>query len=293
MLDRMGAPSKFRVLAGQTFQDFEAKDVIPLYDPRRCDQHRGLTGFIHALNDIQDRGEIIALEKTGVKVSLTPSLVLYSDSGDDLLSSSQVTSDDQVYEQFQAGQIVKRSATDKLESFQSNRPTTGLKDFDDLLLRKICAGHGIPFEFIFSPTALSGPAARLVMAQASRTFERRQKLIIDKLLQRLWGWIISRAILRGDLAPMPFLEAQRVRWQGPSKISIDVGRDAKANLDDLRAGLRTWAEDYSERGQDWQEALKQKAREAAYIKQLAEEYGVTVDQIAMLTPNPIQPILPA
>jgi len=67
---------------------------------------------------------------------------------------------------------------------------------------------------------------------------------------------------------------------------VDYGREAQANLNDVRAGLRTFAEDYAERGREWKDELRQRAIEARYLAELAKEFDLTPDSIATFNPNP-------
>jgi capsid protein len=78
----------------------------------------------------------------------------------------------------------------------------------------------------------------------------------------------------------------KVEWQTPAAASVDYGREAQANLNDVRAGLRTYAEDYAERGREWKDELRQRAVEAKYLAELAQEFDLTPDSIATFNPNP-------
>jgi capsid protein len=73
---------------------------------------------------------------------------------------------------------------------------------------------------------------------------------------------------------------------------VDYGREAAANLNDVRAGLRTYSEDYSERGLEWKDQLRQRAVEAKYLADLSAEFGISADSIATFNPNPA-PVTPA
>ena len=57
-------------------------------------------------------------------------------------------------------------------------------------------------------------------------------------------------------------------------------------MNDVRSGLRTYSEDYSERGLEWKDQLRQRATEAKYLAELAAEFGISADSIATFNPNP-------
>jgi hypothetical protein len=63
-----------------------------------------------------------------------------------------------------------------------------------------------------------------------------------------------------------------VHWQTPRSITVDVGREAAARRDDVKAGLMTLADFFGEQGLDWKTAMQEIAAE----RQFAAELGVVV-----------------
>jgi capsid protein len=128
-----------------------------------------------------------------------------------------------------------------------------------------------------------------VLVRAQRTFEQRQALLIDRLCSRVWAHVITIGMQRGTIPQNN--DWWKVEWQRPAAASVDYGREAAANLNDVRAGLRTYSEDYAERGLEWKDALRQRAIEAKHLDDLATEFGISPDKIATFSPNP--PVAPA
>ena len=50
----------------------------------------------------------------------------------------------------------------------------------------------------------------------------------------------------------------------PAEISIDAGRDSAASLNEINAFAKTYREHYGEKGEDWREAMDQRAYEEVY-----------------------------
>ena len=73
---------------------------------------------------------------------------------------------------------------------------------------------------------------------------------------------------------------EQVHIQPPRAVNVDVGRNSAAMLSELKAGTRTYQDVLAETGCDWRAKLRQKAAEAQYIRQLAQDYGVTEAEIA-------------
>jgi hypothetical protein len=59
-----------------------------------------------------------------------------------------------------------------------------------------------------------------------------------------------------------------------ANVSIDLGRESASAIAEFKTGLRTAADIYSERGQDFESSLRQRAQEASFIKSLSKEYDI-------------------
>jgi capsid protein len=237
--------------------------------------------------------DAISFEKMALKISSYIALAIKSSNpqGADFFGeathsvNSQDNSEVTVESLGNAGGAIPRLGMgEDLISWTSNRPTQNFRDFCDLLLREVCLNIGVPWEFAARPADAGGAALRAVLVRAQRTFEQRQALLIDRLCSRVWAHVITLGIQRG-LIPQNE-NWWRVEWQRPAAASVDYGREAQANLNDVRAGLRTYSEDYSERGLEWKDQLRQRAVEAKFLADLANEYQLHPDQIATFNPNP-------
>ncbi|MGA0395448.1 MAG: phage portal protein, partial [Rhodospirillales bacterium] len=234
----------------------------------------------------------------GVKMASAIGIAIQSASGaaDDGMSLvesgySAADSGNLAWDTFQAGMIPRLKPGESIESFASNKPSPTFQGFLGWILKEVSIGLGLPYEFLVDPAG-QGTASRFILEKAQRRFEERQ-YCIKKFCDRVWSWVIASAIKRGDLPPSENFWS--VRWQTPKKITVDAGREAKANLDALKYGNRTLSEDLGERGQDWQNVRDQIEREAddllSRAKRLSDQHGVSLDTavslISQRTPNPI------
>jgi capsid protein len=67
---------------------------------------------------------------------------------------------------------------------------------------------------------------------------------------------------------------QQVGWQTPRSITVDVGREATARRDDVKAGLMTLSDYFGEQGIDWKEAVAEIAAEREFAADLGVMIGV-------------------
>jgi capsid protein len=161
-----------------------------------------------------------------------------------------------------------------------SRPSGAFAEFHKILLRNICLGLGIPYSFAVDPSAMSGPTARLEMQQAGRTFRRYQKLLDDKVLRPIKNIVIADAVSRGLIENNVGTRTTKGIFNFGANVSIDLGRESASAISEFKTGLRTAADIYAERGQDFESAMRQRAIEAKLIKDLAEKYGVAPETIS-------------
>jgi hypothetical protein len=150
---------------------------------------------------------------------------------------------------------------------------------------------GLPYGFAFDADK-SGPMARMEAAMAERTFARWRGLLESQFLNRIKNIVLLDAAARGEIDDSEFLLDGR--WCWPAKVSIDYGREATADIALWKAGLKTAGQIYSDAGEDYEEALRARAKEAAMIVDLAEEMDIPAqyisDSVPMPKANEIQPV---
>jgi lambda family phage portal protein len=308
-LNDVGRPVAYRVYTrgNTTRTDLEnsvevpANDFILLYDPQRTDQTRGLSAFAHGLLHIHDKKDILGFEKSAVKVNSAWPAVLKKKGGSvdaaDWNAEGQSSKDSATklsLAQITEGQMPVIDGDEELIQWLQSRPGVTFSGFLDYLIREVNVGLGLPVEFTWDPSKLGGTSQRFVLAKAQRRFEERQQLLISRVLNRLWFWVISVGIQRGDLVLPAGAKHWNVRWQAPSELTVDAGRDAKADREDVLAGLMSRSEHYGRRGLDWEEAHDQIEKEAEDIltraQALAKKFGVQIDAALSLLqqrgPNP-------
>lgn len=281
-----GRPVAYYIKQKEDFKRIPARDFILVSDPSRVNQYRGLTALDHAITDVWDTSDILEFEKVGVKMRSAIGMAIVTeggttDDGMDLIQSGYTATDtgDLPWQTFDAGMIPRLKPNESINEVGGNQPSPSFTGFLEMLLRKTAVGLSLPFEFVWNPSAAGGAAQRAVLTQAQRTFTERAELLDTTFNNRVWGWVIAKGIKRGDI---PHSEDWwRVTWQHPKKITVDVGREAKEAREDIKLGLKTFAEDAAERGLDWQEIVRQRYTENLELitlsKQLSSQTGISED----------------
>lgn len=300
-LNSMGRAIAYRIVSEdvqgiRTAKEVPASDFILLSDPDRADQARGVTALYHAINTLHDKKEIIDFERKGVKLHSAIGAVLKKKFGDaDNWKDDEAKGPDgqplNLMKVLEGAEIPVISTEEELELTRSDRPSPAFTGFLEFLIRDMATGLGVPYEFVWNPEKIGGANTRFILEKAQRRFRERQDLLISTVLNRLWFWVISVGIARGDLPHND--QAWRVRWQLPADLSVDAGRDGNSDREDVKLGLMNEAEHFGRRGRDWQEERDQKEREVGDLltraARLAKAHGIEVGMALQLlqlsTPN--------
>ena len=287
----------FRVRVGdKEGRTIPANSFILFAENEETDAIRGITKLSHAINHVRDKHDLLSSEKTAVKTLSRFAGVIKSGTG--TVTEGDWNDDPQVSEptkvsiaQMQEGILPSIKGDEEILPFDFSRPSPTFTGFLEFLIREISFGCGLPFEFLWNPSALGGTSQRFILEKAQRRFNERQELFDNVVLTRIWGFVIGDAIERGLLPFDP--RWNMVRWGGLSWLSVDAGRDQKNDRDDVLAGLMSEATHAAMTGADWRENRRQKEREALDLIQRAsalaastgKEFDLCLSLLRQGTPN--------
>jgi lambda family phage portal protein len=302
-LDEYGRPVSYqifvRTINNQYLEpaDIPSPEFIHLFDATRLDEYRGRSAFATALNATRDLQEALKAEIQAIKFASYQTGVITTENGSadaaDYFATSSRNDNGQTEKlsNIDPGAINYLSPGEKMEMFQSERPGGAFGEFIRLVQSHICMSVGLPYGFAFDADK-SGPMARMEAAMAERTFSRWRGLLESQFLNRIKNIVLLDGVSKGKIKDSEFLLDGR--WCWPAKVSIDYGREANADIALWKAGLKTAGQIYSDAGEDYEEALRARAKEAAMIVGLAEEMEIPAQYISDSVPMPkrdeVQPI---
>lgn len=317
IVDEFGRPVAYRIFRvtrdGVYFdpEDVPASNFCHFFDPFRSDQFRGVTDFHACARSARMLYAILEAEKTGVRFASQQAALVFSDKGAanprNLFTpnpSVQLPSgQNQKNELSEVGMIRYFGTADRIEVMPS-RPSQAFSGFVQHLMHEIAIGIGIPQGVLFGTQDFKGPSVRAEFAAADRVFVRHQGVLVDKVLDPIKNAVILDAIAREQIPPPPLQtgesmvqalrRATRGEWRFPPKITIDVGRESAANMNENRQGAKSLQEIAAEQGTDAFGRLEQIAMEAAYVKELAQKYEIPETAIRMTTQQlPANPAMAA
>jgi lambda family phage portal protein len=272
-LGKLGEPTAYLIQTGELYRKLGAETVIHLMELERPDQIRGGSSLARALNHVRDLKMLGEFEKDALKLQGSIAAVITTDQGDELAGQGGFFGTVQAQDSGEATiarEEITSSATiprlapgEKIEMVGPNRPHAGFEPFAKFLIRDVAMGLGLPVEFVYDPASVGGAGMRFIVAKAQRRFEQRQRLLIDRFCNRAWRYFIGGAIANGDLPAVE--DYAKVTWQTPKSLTVDAGREAQQAREDYKAGLSSLQDYFGELGLDWEEQVRQIAKEREFI----------------------------
>jgi capsid protein len=294
-INAQGRPVAFRVRNGNKYADIPANAFLLVGEPNRASGTRYECAWAAGLNHVRDIKEITGHLKTMVKNESAIALIKKVRGGVDSTAATDDWRTDgtrpdgsagaQLLEKIYGGKIPRLDTDEEMQSFATDRPSTNITAFLEFVIRDFCTGNGLPFEFVWNPSALGGPSQRFVINMAQRRIAERQALI-ERHANRVYGWVVAKLAKRGDIPPMPE-DWYRLTWQRPAEITIDVGREQAQDRADFQAGLIDPAQFYGKQGLDVDDVLASRVSWAKKILVAAglPESPIPIQLLYQSTPN--------
>lgn len=240
-----------RTSSMRPWDDIDAQDFILLHDPTRFDAYRGFSAFDAAVTAIKDMKEILGFERIGVKVLTSFSGIVNNAHGeppDDVSLGAEEENESGGYiSKLEPGTIRYLQQNETFQAMKADRPSPTFAGFLETLIRFTGMTVNLPFGVCYAWTG-TGPAVRMEAAVASREFEQTQQILEEQFLNPVVRRIIAEGIKIGDLPPVENFDIGE--WRYPAKVTIDVGRESKAMIEENMAGLVSKTQIAMDRGED-------------------------------------------
>lgn len=264
--------------------DVPASEILHYFDPRRVDQYRGITPFAPVINEARDWKEMMEACRIGTKFENYHAAIGYTPSGQPVNSpSSYIDGADTINgttpiteQEIKPGLVQWAPTGTKVDFIKSDRPSGQFQNYTENLIRLMGSALNLPMGFLYNLSGLTGPAARMDSQQAQRVIEWHQQNMKERVLDRAKNMFLMEGIATGRIPYSPKWYCGG--WQFPPWLSIDVGRDSAAGINEWRAGLKSKEEWYAESGADAEEQeakiVQETDRTIAKAKELAKQHEI-------------------
>lgn len=302
LTDANGRPTGYAVHSEEESGKYKLVEVVPaervwhLFEPQRPGQYRGISFLAPVLNALHDLDDLWKLEMQVAKLAGTLGVLKTNSTGTfdphgfrrsqvtrstvsaNNTATTETTTD--LIEDATGAMAIALGNGEDIKQFIASRPTEQQRAHWTLITKAVCIGVGIPYVMV-DPDSMQGTVYRGSLDLAASFFAQRSSVIADAC-RDIYGYVMSVARNTPELSGAP-TEYWAANVLPPRGVNVDVGYTMSANLQSLQAGTDDLETILSPRGLDWRTVLRRKAEQAAYIKELAAEYGVEPSDIANIS----------
>jgi hypothetical protein len=281
-------------------ENVEAADVIFFIDPIDTGV-RGVSLFSAAVDDIRSSHEILKATKDTMQQQSKMAAIASNNSGSAMdYSYDQHTGADgriEYQESYADGAVVKYQFNgDSYQVLRAEHPSQDFVAALRYLDQRGSLACGFPYEFLFSGSESGGAPFRGAFEIAGREIERLRNQVHRPRLDVIAYVTIMDGVERGLLPAKAGIT--RGNWQFTTLPSADAFRDAKSDIDQIRAGitspqrviannLGTTAEAILSETKEWA-IMVSKTVEDANRELVKQGYkpNVTAQDVAQVSDNP-------
>lgn len=264
----------------------QTADMMVAYNPKWCDQGRGICGVANAVLDWRDIVQVKKFWKAALKKESSYAAVEYNEAGmevdpnADNIDSTTGPNGGAIWEEKVEGGatlIYRSQSGSKIEFPEANRPSVNHQAYWQSIARNAFYALGWPYEFY---DAMSRGKANLllVMELVQPIIERRQALL-QKVASRIDRWRVAKAIKSGELPYSP--DWLKISHTPPEQMTVDRGYSAEIDRQDYILGFSSLRRVAARRGERWRQLRDEQAEEVDDLltraKETSAKFGITIE----------------
>ncbi len=270
-----GKRPQFAGLTTRAFVRVPIEQIQHLKLSNRPGQSRGVPFLTPVLQNLRDLDLLLvaALKRSQIAACLAAFIT----SSENTPSILDVTAEKYGYQLDQSivpGMIFKLFPGESITTLTPSFPTPEFEPFVILLARRIGAALGVSWQIVLKDFSKANySSARTDLLEARKVYRAHQRLLICSLkwMRRM---ALEHAVLRGELRGVALSDLTAANWIPPGWQWVDPEKEAKAAQIELEIGLTCKRDLFAQRGQDWEEALRQQLLEEKREDELRAELGV-------------------
>jgi hypothetical protein len=260
---------------------------------RSFSARRGTPALAHAINNFHDLIESDSFIKQAIKVASLIGLTRKSDPGPTgtphnlglgaplqqanyypPTASTAPTTKPAAQLKFEEAVEGGLMSTAPFEIVHDGRPHPNFQLYKMALMRETASGLGISPQLLFCMDDPGGAWSRILLDKDAKAIADHHSYYLAPMVRRTWAYVVALGIKKGDVKAPQRGNWMKIRLTPPRSLTADIGRMGKLSIE-LRQHLQTtFARLYEEMGMDWEDELRQCAREAQYLIELEKEFAL-------------------
>ena len=266
-------------ITGETVR-IPASEIIHVIDPVDAGQLRGVSKFAPAIVKLFLLDQYDDAELDRKKVAAMHALFITTPAPAEPFDAQESTGENgERTLDLQPGQIVMLEPGEQVQTSDPADSGATYEPFQYRTLLQVSAALGIPYAYLSNDMIKANYSnARLALLEFRRRTEAWQHAVmVWQLCRPVWQRWMDTAVLAGALA-IPGYEADRraylaCSWLPPKWDWVDPLKDAKAEIEQIAAGLKSRSQALAERGYDAEQVDAEIAADQARERALGLRFG--------------------
>lgn len=260
----------------QSAQRISARDVYHLYRADRPGQLRGIPWLTPSLGIFAQLRRFVLATLTAAETAADHAAVL------EQMAAAEDEDQAEPWErmEIERGAMVTLPAGAKLSQFRAEHPNATFESFITSMVREAARCVDMPAVLAIDASKYNYASGRLDLQAFWRTRGAERVLIYERqFLDPLFRDWLDEALLIPGYLPELFAETAydwAPLWRWSEAEHVDRAKEAAGQAAELANHTTTLAREYARRGLDWEDELRQRAREMEVMREL----GLTPAQAA-------------
>lgn len=268
----------------QSSVSLKAEDVLYYYKrDNRFSQYRGISEYKQVIIDLKNFSAYIRATIESARSRANIAYILKQENLDNRFKLDKVTNDPMIEIN---GIFVKRlRENEKLEILDPKNTNDTYKDFISSVIRLIATGRKVSYELAFRDySTVNYSSARMSLLQDYKIFDKEFSHFSNYFYIPIFMRWLEIECMKGafkNLTYSQFLHQKQhiqksIKLYPPRRDWVDPYKDANADALMLENCTSTLEQIYARRGEDYEDALKQIAKEQELMKKLGIQTQKTI-----------------
>lgn len=185
-----------------------------------------------------------------------------------------------------SGTWIDGAPGEELQVVNAARPSNQFDPFFLATMKQVGMALELPFEILIKHFSSSYSASRAALLEAWKMFRVKRGFIISNFCQPAFEEFLTEAVIKGRINAPGFLSDVAIRaaycsaqWVGPTPGQLDPGKEYDAANKAVEYGFTSRTRATAElNGQDFENVVKEKAREEALMRHLGVQLNTSTFQ---------------
>ena len=256
------------------------ENVINYYKSDRFSQDRGVSEYKQSILDIKNFSGYQSATIKGARARASIAYTVQADVDPSKMGVGTGSADDERIQEINGLMVYYLKQGESISKTAPEGSSGDYKSFVETTIRLIATARRVSYELAFKDySKVNFASSRASLIQDNYRFDGEQKHFISYILNDIFATWLEIEIMRGMIKiPLTKFMTDKTlflqqKWIKPKRSWVDPLKDLLAIEKSIAMNLTTQTEEAMAQGKDFEDILKQKAREVELLK----EHGLWVE----------------